>query len=302
MEGRYGDEESSLELQKDQEEGEEIVARRPTSQSPSAIAKRKRYAEAKAAKLAQVQSDPAAAIDPPVIDQDLQVEVAPNEAPKLSLKDRLFGGNTPPLAGAPTKAKTVKKGQRGKAIDASLLAKTFPSMVAGLTASYSQRLIHDPYKPCAPNQQEVYCVISPLFSILSRRIEIVGTASEDIIDIISAVIAGFTAGIRIHITYLSISEAVQKAKLNGHATNGSNAIPNPGPGPTDGYRGTAYDFSTGQTHPISSGLPSESANVEYDAANSENGDNGNAKPEAELFANLAKRDRTGRVRLGLIPG
>src|SRR5260370_35638044 len=128
MEGRYGDEESSLELQKDQEEGEEIVARRPTSQSPSAIAKRKRYAEAKAAKLAQVQSDPAAAIDPPVIDQDVQGEVAPNEAPKLSLKDRLLGGNTPPLAGAPHKVKMVKKRRRRKWRDASCLAKTFISM------------------------------------------------------------------------------------------------------------------------------------------------------------------------------
>lgn len=265
--------------------------------SPSAIAKREKYAAAKAAKQQAVQSEDT---DSPVIDQGFEVEVAPNEAPKLSLKDRLFGGSTPPAAGQP-KAKTVKKGQRGKQIDSSLLAKTFPTIVATTAATYAQRLIHDPYKPCAPSQQEIFSTIGPLFSILSRRIEIVGSASEDIIDLISALLAGIVSGIRIHITYLSISEAVEKAK-HGHATNGSNAIPNPGAanGHSNGHTGAQFD--TSQAALISTGFPSESANAGYDDSDFEDGDNSDAKPEAAIFAELAKRDRAGRVKLGLLTG
>ncbi len=277
--------------------------RRAKSMSPSAIAKREKYAADKLAKQQAVQSTPEAAIDPPVLDADLQVEITPNEAPKLSLKDRLFGGTSTPLPGSPTKAKTVKKGQRGKQIDASLLAKTFPSMIAAMTASYAQKLIKDPYKPCAPSQKEVVDVIGPLFSILSRRIEIVGTASEDIIDLISSVLAGFVAGVRIHITYLSIQEAVEKAKLNGsNATRGNgngHASTHPSAGPIRIDTGTQFDTSQENLVPIGLVVRTDSSDGD-DYADSPNGDSGATKPEAALFADLSRRDRAGRVRLGLI--
>ncbi len=274
---------------------------RQYSDNPKAVASRK-YRADKAVKIASLYAspdNPSAPIEP----NDLQVEITPNEAPKLSLKDRLFGGTSTPLPGSPTKAKTVKKGQRGKQIDASLLAKTFPTMVASIVANYSQKLIKDPYKPCAPSQQEVVGVIGPLFSILSRRIEIIGTASEDVIDLISSVLAGFVAGVRIHITYLSIQEAIEKAKLNGHVANRVNGhTTNAGTGPTPIRLGeTGNQFDSSQADSLSTGLASgPSASDGDDYANSPNGDSINAKPEAALFTELAKRDRAGRVKLGLL--
>src|SRR5258705_338770 len=104
MGGRLDDERTSLELQENQEnqeeekEGEVMTTRgrRPKSMSPAAIAKREKYAAAKAAKLA-TQDAPSLyaspdAPDAPITPDELQVEITPNEAPKLSLKDRLFGG------------------------------------------------------------------------------------------------------------------------------------------------------------------------------------------------------------------
>jgi hypothetical protein len=269
--------------------------RRPRSMSPAAIAKREKYAADKAAKLAALSEPTNIPIETPLDNAGpIEVEITPNEAPKLSLKDRLFGGVAQP--GAPTKAKTVKKGQRGKQIDASLLAKTFPTMVASIVVNYSQKLIRDPYKACAPTQQEVYGTIGPLFSILSRRIEIVGTASEDIIDLISSILAGLVAGVRIHITYLSIQEAVEKAKLNGssHTTNGANLSHGP-------IRDSGTQLSASQENLVPIGLVVRTDSSDGDGyADSPNGDSELAKPEAALFARLAQRDRAGRVRLGLI--
>jgi hypothetical protein len=215
------------------------------------------------------------------------------------LKDRLFGGVAQP--GAPTKAKTVKKGQRGKQIDASLLAKTFPTMVAATTAMYAQRLLKDPFKPCAPTKDEVYSTISPLFSILSRRIEIVGTASEDVIDLISALLSGLVTGIRIHITYLSIAELVEKAKLNGHASNSSVNAGRDDRGHSILINRPESQLSASGEDSLLTGLvvrtDSSDGNGYADLAD---GDSINAKPEAALFTELAKRDRAGRVRLGLL--
>lgn len=275
--------------------------RRPKSMSPAAIAKREKYAAAKAAKQAPMTDENVNHVGAILQEEAaLEVEITPNETPKLSLKDRLFGGVAQP--GAPTKAKTVKKGQRGKQIDASLLAKTFPTMVASIVTNYSQKLIKDPYKPCAPSQQEVLGTIGPLFSILSRRVEIVGTASEDIIDLISSILAGLVAGVRIHITYLSIQEAVEKAKLNGHVAtrgNGHSTSPSTGPIPIRIDPGTQFDSS--QAASLSSGLAGgSSAGDGDDYASVADGDSGASKPEAALFASLAQRDRAGRVRLGLI--
>lgn len=272
--------------------------RKPRSNSPAAIAKREKYAADKAAKLAQ-QEVPLDNPDAPIAPDELKVEVTPNETPKLSLKDRLFGGTAP--AGAPTKAKTVKKGQRGKQIDANLLAQTFPTIVAATVANYAQRLIKDPYKPCAPTQQEVYGTIGPLFSILSRRIEIVGTASEDIIDIITASLSALVAGIRIHITYLSIAEMVEKAKQNGHnGTTGTNTARSNGHASN---QSTETRFSASGENPIPIGpIADESTNVRDGYTDLIGGDNVATKPEIELFAELSKRDRNGRVKLGLLSG
>jgi hypothetical protein len=301
MGGKLDDEESPLELYQEEEEKEGEVmttrGRKARSTSPAAIAKREKYAADKAAKLAALNEPTNIPIETPLDNAgSIEVEITPNEAPKLSLKDRLFGGVAQP--GAPTKAKTVKKGQRGKQIDASLLAKTFPTMVASIVTNYSQKLIRDPYKPCAPSQQEVLGTIGPLFSILSRRVEIVGTASEDIIDLISSILAGLVAGVRIHITYLSIAEAIEKAKLNGHASNSS---VNAGRGQSIPVTGRESQLDTSREDSLLTGLVVRTDSSDGDGyADLADGDSINAKPEAALFTELAKRDRAGRVRLGLL--
>lgn len=264
---------------------------RELSNSPSAV-KARQYRERKAAK--QQIIEPTLVTDAPIniVDNSQpQIEVTENTAPKLSLKDRLFGTN----GTVSQKAKAVKKGQRGKQIDASLMSKVLPTMISGSVTLYAQKLIKDPYKPCAPTQQEVFGTIGPLFSILARRVEIVGTASEDMIDLIHALLTGLCTGIRMHITYLSIQEQIERAKQNDghvHVPTGRGAT-NHGTIPTA--------ISSSRTNLVSTGFSTDSRTDDANGATDlADGDSGDAKREAAMFANLFKRDMQGRKQLGLL--
>jgi len=262
------------------------------STNPSAVRARE-YRAKKAAKqgilIENVVAQPAPLETNATID-DLTIDVAENTAPKPSLKERLFGVQV-----ATPKSRTAKKGQRGKQIDASLMSKVLPTMISASVAMYAQKLIKHPYKACAPTQQEVYGTVAPLFSILSRRIEIVGTASEDMIDLITALLTSLCTGIRIHITYLSIQEQIERAKqhdghVNVHA-NGRNA--------SHDRRETTINSS--REDAISVGLGTNSSTDVTDGSTDiTDGDSGTTKREAAMFAELFKRDMQGRKQLGLL--
>lgn len=259
---------------------------RPLSNNPSAIKRRERYAAAKAAKLKPVL-DPETA-QPEINESPVTVEVTENTAPKPTLKERLFGVQV-----AEPK-KSTKKG-RGKQIDASLMSKVLPTMISGSIALYAKKLVKDPYKACAPTQQEVFSTIGPLFNILARRVEIVGTASEDIIDLIHALIAGIVTGIRMHITYMTIQEQIERAKQHdGHhnaASRGFSASIGP----------NQATVSPGRESIVSL-RPSDDSSAGFADGDTTlaDGTDGNAKREAAIFADLFKRDIEGRRRLGLL--
>jgi hypothetical protein len=221
----------------------------------------------------------------------IEVDVKENDSPKQTLKDRIFGVN---VASAP-KTRTAKKGTRGKQIDASLMSKVLPTMISGSIALYTKKLVRNPYKACAPTQQEVYGAVGPLFSILGRRIEIVGTASEDMIDLISALLMSLCTGIRMHITYLTIQEQIESMKVNGQYNtgnaNGNTAIRN-------GLETQEYTRET--DNPINSDNGVSSTGNINGNSNSDNGDSKLANREINMFAELSRKDRQGRVRLGLL--
>lgn len=279
---------------------------RQYSMKPSAIAARK-YREKKAAKQAQI-IEPTLVTDSPIkivdnsqvaSEENIEVDITPNESPKPSLKERLFGS----LNGTTSqqKPKTAKKGQRGKQIDASLMSKVLPSMISGSIALYAQRLIKHPYKACAPTQQEVFGTIGPLFNILSRRIEIVGTASEDMIDLITALLTSLVTGIRIHITYMSIQEEIERAKHNdGHVINHGISKSHPFAS-TIGRDKPETTISGSKEVDTAIGVASNfSADASDGYADTADGNSVNAKREAEAVANLFKRDINGRTKLGLL--
>lgn len=196
---------------------------------------------------------------------------------------------------APKRTRTPRKRPiKGKQIDANLISKLAPTLVATFVATYSRQLTRDPYKVCAPSQQEVMTIISPLFNILSRQIEITGQASETVIDLITCAIASIIFGTRAYVTYATIKEHENGKPLpnDGTTTPASNSSNHSRSG-TRGVSETTH-LDTGQNQSVSP----VAAN---DTADASNADSDDAKRDAALFNDLFSRDIEGRVRLGLLP-
>lgn len=215
------------------------------------------------------------------------------ETTPLSLKERLFGQQNQVHPKVP-----AKSGTRGKKIDANMLTQVLPVSLSMSIALYARKLIKEPYKACAPSQVEVYGTIGPFFNIIGRRVQIVGSASEDVIDIVSALISSICTGIRMHITMLTIQEGIENAKRNGHVTNvpGHGYVANNGAtySPTTGYDRREESVST--PRPFIERLSNDGSGD----TTSTDGSDSNAREEAELVANFFRRDREGRERLGLV--
>ncbi len=231
------------------------------------------------------------------VDTDLTVDVADNASEKPSLKDRFLGKMQPVK-----KTDSAKKGTRGKKIDQNLITTMAPTLIATFTATYSRQLLRDPYKACAPSQKEVLSMIGPFFNILSRYIEITGHASENVIDVITAIIASLMYGTRAYVTYVQIreyEEKMQHARSNGthgNATTRGYATLGGSPDTTTNERNSTPDI----------GLVRDPVKPDPNAGNGDtnasDGDNPSPRAEADRVASLFARDRQGRVKLGLLTG
>lgn len=253
------------------------------SMSPGAIRQRERRARRKAEQsVADTEQLP--------LDDVPSIEVAPPaEKPRLSLKERLTQKVKQPAA-------DHKK--RAKKVDSNLITQLAPTLVATFVATYSRQMIRDPYKMCAPSQDEVLAMVAPYFNILSRYVEVTGHASENVLDLINAVLASIMYGTRAYVTYAMIKEdkthessselverrrAEYRAKLEQEAQEIA----------------TTYDSSTENNGPI--GYSSvQSPNVEDGNANAQDGNSEYNRREADRVAVLLSRDVEGRRRLGLV--
>jgi len=194
-----------------------------------------------------------------------------------------------------TRAPRAKRAIKGKQIDANLISKLAPTLVATFVATYSRQLTREPYKVCAPSQQEVMTIIQPLFNILSRSIEITGQASETVIDLITCAIASIIFGTRAYVTYATIKENEQNGKLNGNVGNASPTTSRPGSsGNGTGGISQTNNSSTRQSEQVSPASTDDTTNV-GDASSDD------AKRDAALFNDLFSRDIEGRMRLGMLP-
>jgi hypothetical protein len=247
--------------------------------------------------------------------EGLQVTVKSDETPKpqLSLKDRFmqkFGQPSPTSTASPAK----KPAGRAKKSE-NLISSAMPSVVAAFIATYSQDMLQDPYKPCAPSKDEVSGIIGPLFDVLGREIEVTGKASQNTIDLINSLLCAMMYGLRAFVTYKQIknqeypaNEAEAKArahqtyldKLNREAREYDAVANEPGPGsyPTSPFRAiggsSSSDASSAPTHAAKNDAERLSSGPDDD--DTERGNN-----EADLISSMFARDKQGRVRLGLLP-
>ncbi len=244
-------------------------------------------------------------LDTPVVNEagnpvntDLEVEVADNESIKPSLKDRFLGKMQPVKT-----SHSAKKGTRGKKIDQNLITTMAPTLVATFAATYSRQMLREPYKACAPSQKEVLAMIGPYFNILSRYVEITGHASENVIDVITAIIASLMYGTRAYVTYVQIRE--YEEKLQHARSNGTNGNASTGGSPVArGIADIATTIERSSTPNI--GLVRDPVKSNSDASDggtdASDGNNASPRAEADLMAGLFARDRQGRVKLGLLTG
>ncbi len=235
---------------------------------------------------------------------DFEVEIAPpSDAPKQSLKDRLFGAMPaakPEAKAGKAKAKATKA--RAEQIDANLIKQLIPLTIASLVATQSRNLISDPYKMCAPEQKEVIAMISPYFNILSRHLEVTGQLPEYVIDLIMAALASLMYGTRAFSTYIQIKE-YEATHHDGSIHSNGDVGGGPGRSNTAvGGERTATNERDSQALDRAVGFSSQPI------SDDRNGgtdaiivDSNTATGEAALMGDLFRRDLAGRRQMGLLP-
>jgi hypothetical protein len=212
--------------------------------------------------------------------------------PSLSLKERVLRKLQSATSGE-SPSSTRKRGKKNK--EPNILTTTVPVVIASLVATYSQNLLPEEYKPCAPSREEVQAILSPLFNIVGRRLEVTGKMSPDAMDAIAALLASITYGTRAYILYTDIKKA-KKEQQHGHQT------------------GTAHERAGGNTQNATTRFvryadsssqyaAAPSSTEAYGQFGSERTDNGATEDrdrEIALIADMFTRDKQGRVRLGLL--
>src|SRR5229473_5027070 len=130
---------------------------------------------------------------------------------KPSLKERLLGKSDEEPS---RKTVPVKKKGSKVTVDVDRTVTVFrsvlPMTLAGLFAMQSKRWFKDPYKPCAPDREEVAEILLPIFNFISRRIEISGKITQDAEDLAACIFASITLTIRMLMTAQEIREYGQQ--------------------------------------------------------------------------------------------
>lgn len=208
--------------------------------------------------------------------EDLIVDVAEiEEKPKQSLKEKLlktFVQQDDPIE--PEKRRGRKASTKQQE---NVLVTVMPTVIASFITTYVTMLLPDEYKVCAPSQEEMYHILAPIMSIIGRRVEIIGKASQDAIDIANTLIASLTFGTRAYITYVEINRYKQKSTTETEASR------------------------VNRNSTSSNEKKQDSISGEFGNANYHNGYQNSSNREAETIARMFERDKQGRIGLGLLP-
>lgn len=225
------------------------------------------------------------------IDLDIDVETEKVDVPMPDWKQSLLARFQSNSEQEPVSKERVKKTE-------NLISQVLPTALSGLLAMYSQKLFSDPYKPCAPSKAEVASILLPIFSVIQRHVAIEGKASQDAIDITTALLAAITVGMRMQLTRMEITNVIQNSQ-NG--TQGNNISPiGRGTGrDSSGAGASDVRFNPGQNGTIEQWRDaSDGYNGNGDGAN---GTTGNESWEAEAIRGLLRKDTLGRRQMGLAP-
>lgn len=230
---------------------------------------------------------------------DTQVEVAAPvdvQRPKQSLKDRLLNQFKEDAS-----VKRPSDKERDKRTE-GLLSTVLPLTLSGMIAVYSRNFFPDDYKACAPSREEVSTILLPVFSVIARHVEIEGRASQDAIDLFTALLASITVTTRMLITAQEVRYGLNQRDTSERTENRPTNNISQFPGNRGGYNQATVAATHGNsgsqngTIPPGYGQPN-GVNGHTDGSN---GDTGNGLSEAEKVAALFARDVEGRRRLGLL--
>lgn len=257
--------------------------------NPAAVESRAR----RAAKKAETRAALDANLEQPA-EPEIEVVAAAPEPPK-SLKEKLFG-----FVKAEEPAKKASRGRPASSKD-NLVVTMLPTVAASFIATYSANLLPAEYRACAPQQAEVAGMLTPIMAIIGRRVEIVGKASQDAIDMANALVMGLAYATRASITYMDIKRGIQQDDQK-QETGSSAASAAADRGIRANQRASVgidrsrVNGSISEILDEAAGIPGRSGADDVDDAE------GNERSEAAIFAELLQRDRSGRARLGLLPG
>jgi hypothetical protein len=225
------------------------------------------------------------------------------ERPKQTFKervlDKLKSGDTE------EKSKVTPKAAKDH-IDKSysLLSSVLPLTLSGILALYSERLFSDAFKACAPSKEEVSTILLPIFSVIARHVEIEGKASQDAIDLGSALLAAIVVSTRMLFTAEEIrrSNGQNAGIRNINDARRSKPIETTGE-PTSGYSKSQVSGIVGNgTGPnASEAFWGASGNVGNGNGDVNTGSTGPEFTEAERVAILLRKDTLGRRQMGLAP-
>ena len=277
------------------------VAAEDLAQKRRVEIQRERRAKAKAQRAERekiAQTSPGTTIEP---SEEFSLKMDVEEAierPKQSFKERVLDKLNTGKEEDSGKSKTTPKGAK-EHIDKSynLLSSVLPLTLSGIIALYSERLFSDVYKPCTPSKEEVSTILLPIFSVISRHVEIEGKASQDAIDLGAALLAAIVLSTRMLMT------AEEIRRQNGRPNNIRDI--------------NTGDTRTGSSRPgeiqvsgiVGTGTGPNGAETFWRASNDVNGGNGDVNngstgtglSEAERVAQLLRKDTLGRRQMGLAP-
>lgn len=240
---------------------------------------------------------------------EVEVKVEESQpAPRRSLKDRLLGVVKPtPAKTAAPKPKPHKKGQE------NLLVRLLPPLFATLIAAWAKDKFPDPYKPCAPSKQEVGDMLGPIWNIIGRRVEVYAEVSQDAIDLTNALICAIAYSTRAYVTYVQIKQGEKQhasQETTAPTTERGASAPEWGISPreesptlSNGLR--AYQSASNGAGGNPGGVTGAGPGSEGDYGDGTNLVDGSPELrawEAQKVNELFRRDKQGRVGLGLLPG
>lgn len=225
-------------------------------------------------------------------DLDITIEPEKIERPNQSLGDRIREHFQQARDSKP-RASDKQKADRTE----SLLATVLPMTLAGMIALYSRNFFSEEYKSCAPTREEVATILLPVFSVIARHVEIEGKASQDALDLFTALLASITVTTRIVVTHQGIKNGYIATQSTQAETSNISQFRRGTGNSSQATAATPVSYPNGTVSTSTAGYGKR--DEPSGAINGDNGDSEQRTSEAAQVANLLRRDAEGRKQMGL---